>query len=353
MEVIVNTTQYVGKKRFCPNCGKVHSPQFPKGINNVVQYNSDVKALIAYLNVDCNVSNEKISELLKFITNKEISIPPSTVTATLSQFDKKAKKLLKNIKNAILKEAVIYEDETPISVNGKLMSSIGCFSKKLSYIDAFQNRKLESFEEMGILNRYIGTVCHDHNDIHKSFTQYKDSECNFHILRYCKPEYEKHKREIIKEFMNYLLLLRDKVDEYKIQGKTRIPENEYEKIKIEYLKILDKWDKEYNKEVQQLEYEKAEKYHSEERCLKQRLRKYVDDHLRFLTDFRIDFTNNLAERGLRPAKTKLKVIGGFRNLSYAKYYFAILSVIQTCRKQGKNIGQTLKNIFEGKKVILT
>ena len=53
------------------------------------------------------------------------------------------------------------------------------------------------------------------------------------------------------------------------------------------------------------EYNAAKsQYYDSERCLKSRLREYVDDHLRFLTDFRIDFTNNLAERGLRKIKTK-------------------------------------------------
>ena len=49
------------------------------------------------------------------------------------------------------------------------------------------------------------------------------------------------------------------------------------------------------------------------------IREYVDAHLRFLTDFRIEFTNNLAKRGLRKIKTKLKIAGGFINLQFAKY----------------------------------
>ena len=43
----------------------------------------------------------------------------------------------------------------PIKVNGKIMSTIGVFTKEISYMQAFENRKLESFEEMGILDRYI------------------------------------------------------------------------------------------------------------------------------------------------------------------------------------------------------
>lgn len=227
------------------------------------------------------------------------------------------------------------------------MSTIGVFTKKLSLVEAFENRKLESFKEMGILDRYIGTVCHDHNSIHTSFTQSKQSECNFHILRYCKAAYEIHKWESIKKFMDYLLELRDTVDKYKLEGKNCFTQEEYENAKVKYLQILNKWDKEHKDKADK----DKPKYYDDERCLKTRLRECADDHLRFLTDFRIDFTNNLAERGLRKIKTKLKISGGFRNLEFSKYYCHAISIIDTCKKQNMNIGETIQNIFMGKKKI--
>ncbi len=261
--------------------------------------------------------------------------------------NKKSKPILKEIKKEILKEPVINEDETPINVNGKIMSTIGVFTDKISITEAFKNRKLESFEEMGILDRYIGTVCHDHNSIHKSFIQSKQAECNFHILRYCKAEYEIHKWESIKEFMDYLLELRDKVDELKLIGKTAFTEIEYEQAKKGYLEKLEAWDKEH---LEKADKEKSE-YYKGEKNLKTRLREYVDDHLRFLTDFRIDFTNNLAERGLRIIKGKLKVAGCFRSLKSAKNYCNALSIIGTSKKQNVDIGFAIESIFKGKKKI--
>ena len=307
IKIIKYTTQYIGKKTVCPECHRVYSPNFPKGVNNPVNYDENIKALMIYLNTYCNVPNKKVAEIIDFLTHGEVNIAPSTVVNTLSSFSKKTKPILKKMKNKILKEAVINEDETPIKVNGKIMSTIGIFTKQLSYLQAFENRKYESFVEMGILDRYIGTVVHDHNNIHKSFLGSKDAECNFHILRYCKAEYEIHKWESIHNFMNYLLLLRDKVDEYKICGRERFNEEEYEVAKSEYLRLLDLWDKEYE--------EKANinkpKYYNSVRCLKTRLREYVDDHLRFLTDFRIDFTNNLAERRIKSHKEKTEDSRGF------------------------------------------
>ncbi len=347
LEVIVHTTQYRGKKTVCPCCNKEYLPKFPSNVNSIVNYDEGIKSLVVYLNSYCNVPNQKTVELLGILSDNKIKMCQATVGNTMAQFSKKSKLTLEKMKREILKQPVINEDETPITVNGKIMSTIGVFTKEISLIEAFENRTLESFKQMGILDRYIGTVCHDHNNIHRAFTQSKQAECNFHILRYCKAEYEVHKREIIKDFMNYLLELRDKVDRYKLEKRTSFSTEEYEEAKARYLELLDLWDIEFKKS-----YDKDKKqYYESERCLKTRLREYVDDHLRFLTDFRIDFTNNLAERGLRKIKTKLKIAGGFRNLKFSRYYCDAISIIDTCKKQNMNIGETIKNIFMGKKKI--
>lgn len=347
IEVIVHTTQYTGKKTKCPCCDKEYSPKFPDNVKSIINYDENIKSLIVYLNSYCNVPNQKTVEILGLLSNGKIKMSQGTVGNTMAQFGKKSKPTLNKIKKEILKQPVINEDETPTTVNGKIMSAIGVFTKRLSLVEGFANRKLESFKEMGILDRYIGTVCHDHNNIHKSFSQSLQAECNFHILRYCKAEYEIHKRESIKIFMNYLLELRDKVDEYKIQGKTSFTETEYEECKKRYLELLEIWYKEFRKDYNK----NNSKYYDSERCLTTRLKEYVDDTLRFTKDFRIEFTNNLAERGLRKIKTKLKIAGGFRSLKFAKYYCNAISIIDTCKKQNMDIGETIKNIFIGKKKI--
>ena len=322
-------------------------PKFPENVNNVLNYDEKVKSLMVFLNTYCNVPNRKVKELFSFLSDGKINIAQATVLNTVKQFSNKSKNILKSIKKNLLKKPVINEDETPIDVNGKQNSAIGIFTKDLTLIEAFVNRKLESFEEMGILDRYIGTVCHDHNNIHKSFVQSKQAECNFHILRYCKAEYEVHKRKSIKDVMNYLLELNEIVEREKAEGKTRVTVEEYEEYKNKYLELLDAWDKEFTDSVRN----KNSKYYQSERNLKARMREYADDHLRFLTDFRIDFTNNLAERGLRKIKMKLKVSGGFRNLNYAKYYCHAITIIDTCKKQKLNIKETLIDIFKGKKKV--
>jgi transposase len=59
--------------------------------------------------------------------------------------------------------------------------------------------------------------------------------------------------------------------------------------------------------------------------------------LRFLVDFEVPFTNNLAEQALRMMKVKMKISGGFRTPEGAQAFAALRSVIATARKQRQNI----------------
>jgi transposase len=65
------------------------------------------------------------------------------------------------------------------------------------------------------------------------------------------------------------------------------------------------------------------------------------DVLRFLTDPRVPFTNNLAERDGRMMKLRQKISGGFRSEQGAADFAVIRSLISTTRKQGWDLLETL------------
>lgn len=69
------------------------------------------------------------------------------------------------------------------------------------------------------------------------------------------------------------------------------------------------------------------------------------DVLRFLTDTRIPFTNNDAERPLRPPKLHNKISGSFRSPAHAKAFAAVRSYLGTADKHGKNLYQALVELF--------
>ena len=75
----------------------------------------------------------------------------------------------------------------------------------------------------------------------------------------------------------------------------------------------------------------------EEKTLLNRLEKYKENHLLFLHDFRVHYSNNMSEKDLRICKNRQKMAGGFRTAEGRTMYCRILSVIRTIKRRGLNI----------------
>ncbi len=90
---------------------------------------------------------------------------------------------------------------------------------------------------------------------------------------------------------------------------------------------------------------------AEEKKLLKRLRKYKENHLLFLHDFEVPYSNNMSERDLRKCKNREKMAGGFRNEKGKEMYCRSLSVIETVKRRKQNIFDSIVTLFNGKPVI--
>ena len=76
-----------------------------------------------------------------------------------------------------------------------------------------------------------------------------------------------------------------------------------------------------------------------------RLIENKDGYLLFIRDYRAPFTNNLAERDLRPCKTKQKVSGCFRSWDGILRYVRIRSFISTAKKRKLSLLNSISRAF--------
>jgi transposase len=79
-----------------------------------------------------------------------------------------------------------------------------------------------------------------------------------------------------------------------------------------------------------------------------RLRDRDEQVLRFARDLSVPFTNNQAERDLRPAKTQLKISGCHRSEAGARAWVRVRGYLSTVRKHGDDVLTALRDAITGK-----
>ena len=126
-------------------------------------------------------------------------------------------------------------------------------------------------------------------------------------------------------------------------GKNNFEGKKIKEIEEEYILILNTWKTEYEEYTKN---KKKTKSLEEEENLFKRLIEYKEEHLLFIRDFKVPFSNNLAEKALRMIKTKLKVLGCFRGKGKGSYFVTIRSLFEMSKKHGMNLNDTVRKDFE-------
>jgi transposase len=90
----------------------------------------------------------------------------------------------------------------------------------------------------------------------------------------------------------------------------------------------------------------------EARRLQKRFKKHEEKILYFMTTPDVPPDNNGSERAIRNAKVKQKVSGGYRSMNGAERQATLLSVIETAKKQGLGVLDTIQKLMAGETVEL-
>jgi hypothetical protein len=182
----------------------------------------------------------------------------------------------------------------------------------------------------------MGTLVHDHD---LTFYNYGTAhqECTEHILRYLQDsiqnELNLHWNVQMRKLLQQMIHCRNVLDD-----KAKFSDDEITGFTDRYKAVLDIARKEY-------EYEPPCKYYMDGYNLYKRMDKFIDSHLLFLHDMNVPTTNNLSERLLRIFKRKLKQMMTFRSDDSLSYVCDCLSIIAMLRSQGKNLYQSMAEIF--------
>lgn len=333
IEVNVSVTQYSTPEYRNRRTGaRGHAP-FPAGVANEFNYGEGTKALAFLLNNYCNVSIDKTSEFIRYLSDDRIILSKGFINDLGRQFSMNTAKDRERIFQRLLMAPVMYSDITPGRVNGKTVQVFVCANEdELLYL--FREHKGHEGIKGTPVEQYQQTLVHDHD---RTFYHYggQHQECLAHVLRYLQDSIENESHLTWNKDMKDLLT---EIIHQAKENKNLFSDDEIKEFEKKYDRILYDGFREYEKYP-------PSRYYPDGLNLCKRLSQYKENHLLFLKQPGIQYTNNLSERDLRKFKRKQRQAVTFRSNSNVNYLCDCMSIIETYRRYDANIFQISKNAF--------
>ena len=331
--IVTSYQQYVVQ---CPCCGKKNKVQFPDDVNSAVQYGNRVRTLSVLLNTDYKVPVKKIS----FLFGDLYGITPNegSIISNNRRCYENLEPVEHQIKEEIKSSAVAHSDESGVRVEGKLHWLHTTSTLMYTYFYIHAKRGSDAITDAcSIIAEYTGTLIHDCYESYFKLTKAKHGLCGAHLLRELAAQIEDKKpwAQTMTDLLMELL---------KTATEQNIIDKEY--IEQKYNDIIATGKAH---EPPPIKSGKRGKYkRSKGLNLLERLDKHKTSVLAYAYDSDIPFTNNLAERDLRPSKIKMKVSNSFRSTAGAEHHARIAGFTSTLRKQNINVFSSLLDVFNRK-----
>jgi transposase len=308
----------------CAACGSQTRAAFPDRVTAPVQYGKRIGAFVLYLLHYQLLPEKRLAGLMADLFGVHL------VTATIARISQDCAERFQGfadaVRNRIAAAPVRHMDETGFRIGGKT---------QWLHIASTMLRTIYrvSAKRGSLLAHVTGVVVHDHWKPYYTLKGVLHALCNAHHLRELKALVEienegwaRRMQRLLRRACHATNLAREQGVPLK-PGLIALIERRYDAIAAEGLAFH---------EAQPALTKTKPRGRPPRRVghnLLLRLSTRRQDVLRFLTDPRVPFTNNLAERDGRMTKLRQKISGGFRSEDGAKDFAVIRSLLSTARKQ--------------------
>ena len=352
-EIIVVKRRHCTIKYRCTCCHRIVHSKIDNRLKEDNQYGKEVDATALTLVNIGNVPINKTQKIIKGLTHGEIDMSEGYIAKVQKKASQKLEEFKQDLYLELLKLNLVHWDDTIIMINQKRSCLRFYGNERIAYFTAHDTKGKIGLDEDKVLNTISknAKVMHDHNKInYNDDYDFVNLECNVHLLRDVKKCYDETQNDWCLDFEN---LIQNTMHERNllIEANKNLPNNE--KVMSFSDEYLQEFDFNFNdiilKGIQQ-DKALAKNHHflSKERALLNRIIDYKANYFMWLYDFSLPADNNLSERGLRGAKTKMKVSGQFQNLKNAEYYANIRTYIETCYRNGINPTDALIALMDDK-----
>jgi transposase len=333
-ERLIEVTEHRASIYCCAACGGETKADFPAGVAASAQYGEGIRAAAIYLNVQQLIPEDRVAQTMNDLFGARLLCPASLATWVNDKAAALAE-VAAQIGVLAAHAPVRHLDETGFRIAGKGQWLHTVSTNTLTFYRVSQQRGAMPEGLTG------GVIVHDHFKPYYGLTGVAHAFCNAHHLRELKALIEFDNEAWAKDMSDLLVAANEAVKKARDDGAPLLPPAAIEGFVASYWQAI-RAGLAFHRGLPPLE--KRARGRTKRRSghnLLERLKTFKDDVLRFLYDFAVPFTNNLAERDLRMMKVRMKISGCFRTFAGACRFATLRSVISTARKRGWNILQTL------------
>lgn len=342
----IEVTEHRAEIKVCPCCQTETRAAFPSGVSQPVQYGSEIKARMVYLNTEQHLPLERTCDLLEeFYAHRPSE---GTIVSACAEAARKVESSNAAVKEHLVEhEAVVHFDETGLIINGHLHWLHTASTSRLTCYAVHAKRGSVAMNEINILPRFKGRAAHD--DLAAYFLyELEHAVCNAHHLRTLLFLLERYPQKWIEPLKDLLLKIKGRVEAAQRKMQTELSPRQRTIFSHAYDQLIAQGLR-ANPPPRGKDRQPGQRgrlKQSPARNLLLRLREHKEAVLAFMEDFKVPFDNNQAERDLRMMKVKQKVSGGFRSTAGAQHFCQIRAYLSTARKNGVKALAALRLAFD-------
>lgn len=330
----------------CPACGRTTQGEFSGAVRSGVQYGPGVRARVLYLQQYQLLPYQRTSEAMRDLFACPLS--EGTVANIVRECAAGLVETELQIKQQLRRSPVIHADETGLRIDKRLAYVHVASTQHLTHYATAPHRGHTAMDEINVLPRYRGTCVHDGLLSYSHYTQCRHALCGVHLLRELTyfAELSAETKAWAAPLKELLLEMKGAVEREREGGGTRLDAPVLAELNARYDRLVAEG------QATPPPPELPDGVRKQARNLLLRFERRRAEVLEFLTDFRVPFDNNQAERDLRMVKLQQKTSGCFRSEAGARRFCRIRSYVSTARKQGHTVMRALEGACRGKPLSL-
>jgi len=317
-------------------CGQVTMAEAPGGVTGRVQYGPTVKAAAVYARGAQFLPFGRAARLLGDLCGAPVST--GFVHGVFTDAAACLQPFLHRVRDLLRVAPVLHADETPARLGGAFRYvHVACTDELTLFHVA--GRSAADIDAGGVLPGFAGTIVRDGYAAYAHLTDAAHAWCGAHLLRDLKGVHESDPggQTWAEAMANTLLIAKRMTEQAVAAGRNKLTDEQISFIRSCYAGAIAAGRAE-NPPDRNGELSRAGK-------LVERFHTHHGMILRFVLDLAVPFTNNSAERALRPVKLQQKISATWRILQGLADFAAVRSYLDTAAKHGIDAFTVLKQLF--------